>query len=495
MLGDQIGNSKALQEAVQLYDTDQNFKDSVDGAANFLRLYGSVEGAATTASLTKNVFNKVKSKVATTIPPGGGGGGGGALSITSENALKAATELRNNIQLSIAKNNVSPQLESSSRRLFAEGTKRLEDPVLTYDKFLEQSKKAITDTKVDPAISVVGEKMGNAFETVVRQRQAVGKTLGEELKVNGKIKINIAETKSNLLAELKNSGLSYNPKTKQLTSFQGSKFAPDEVSMLDDFVKAVDNLGDTPTVSQIDNFIAKTRSTLQFTKGKSGVMGTTNAERIINGQIARLRATLDPAVNGNKALGKYWTANKAYSDLSDFVDEGSTFLGKKTQSGDFAKDASVAKSSVQSILNQGKKDWMIKLEALTGYKAVDEAVLALQAMKDAGDFRGLSLLQAMSETGLPTTKAGFTQRVIDYAMEKGGKILAGTPEEQTRAFLQSLKSDVAPTIKKPIKSTPATTGASTKKIPQSKSSDTVIPPKATTIKPKKQARPAKKVKQ
>lgn len=357
-----------------------------------------------------------------------------------DTVAEQAAKLKENTQLLIAKKNVNPQLAESTKRLFLDGTKRLEYPVATYDKYLAQSKQALTDIKAEPAISQVGNDMGNAFEQVIKQRSEVGKVLGDELKANGKVKINITQPKTSLLSELKDSGLSYNPKSNRLTSFQGSKFAPEEVKMLDNFVQGVNALGDSPTIKQIDNFISKTRSTLAFTKGESGVMGTTNAERIINGGIAKLKESLNPGVNGNKALAKYWEANKTYSDLSDFIDEGSTFLGKKTLAGDFAKDASVAKSSVQSILNQGKKDFMVKLEALTGYKAIDNAVLALQAMKDAGDFRGLSLLQAMSESGVPTSKAGFTQKIIDLAVKKGGEMVAGTPEEQTRAFIKSLSN-------------------------------------------------------
>ena len=337
-----------------------------------------------------------------------------------------------NIKLNIAKGNVNPQLESSAGRLSGD------NPVASYDTYLSQSKNALKDIKADPAISSVGEKIGNAFESVIKERSNVGKTLGDELKTVGKNKVSITEPKTNLLSELKDSGLSYNPKTKQLTSFQGSKFASDEVAMLDNYQKGVNALGDTPTVSQIDNFISKTRTELDLAKGKSGVTGATNAERIIKGNLAKLRESLDPSIPGNEALSKYWEANKKYSDLSDFIEEGSGFLGKKTQSGDFAKDASMAKSSVQSILNNGKKDWMARLEDLTGYKAIDDSVLALQAMKDAGDFRGLSLLQTMSESGIPTSKAGFAQKVIDFVAKKGGELIAGTPEEQTRAFLKDL---------------------------------------------------------
>ncbi|MEW3935599.1 hypothetical protein, partial [Pseudomonas aeruginosa] len=79
----------------------------------------------------------------------------------------------------------------------------------------------------------------------------------------------------------------------------------------------VQALGDTPSVSQIDNFIAKTRSDLSFAKGKSGVTGTTNEERIIKGNLAGMRESLNPSKNGLTQLSKYWNANKAYSELSD----------------------------------------------------------------------------------------------------------------------------------------------------------------------------------
>ena len=93
---------------------------------------------------------------------------------------------------------------------------------------------------------------------------------------------------------------------------------------------------------------------------------------------------------------------------------------------------------MQSILNNGKKDWLEKLEEITGYPALDRSVIALQAMKDAGDFRGLSLLQQLS-TGAAPTPAGITQKVIDFALDKVARAAAGSPEEQTRIFLKALQ--------------------------------------------------------
>lgn len=415
---DKAGRVANLEQS-PLSATAGTVLDTVVGAGDVLGaeqlVKGGVQLAKTGANLAKESLDTLGSK-----------------------SVQTFDEVADLLKTSIAKKNVSPQLESSANRLFLNGTSKLESPVKSYDKYLTQSKKAIGDIKADPAISIVGENIGNAFEQVIEQRRSIGKIIGDELKTNGKIKINVVEPKSSFLNELKNSGLSYNPKTNSLTSFQGTKFVPEEIDMLNKFTKKLVALGDNPSVSSIDNLISKVRSELQFTKGQTGVMGTTNAERIINDGISKLKESLNPAINKNESLAKYWQANQAYSKLSDFVEEGSTFLGKKTLSGDFAKDASIAKSSVQSILNQGKKDFLIELQNLTGYNSIDDAVIALQAMKDAGDFRGLSLLQAISESGIPTSKVGASQKILDYIMEKGGRAVLGSPEEQTRAFLQSL---------------------------------------------------------
>jgi len=436
-------NPQDNPEFYRLKEQLQVAKSSGDVASSIL----SAQGTATTLQKGVDITGKIASKT---------GEKASLVANTADEAFTQAKDLRKTIQTAVGKKTVSPQLQASTERLMGkdvidlpsgkkpplrltETAERLSDPVATYDDYLQQSQKALTDIYADPAISKVGSEIGDAFTRVVKVRKAVGAKMGSELKTVGKLRVPVTTSREKLLSELKDSGLAYNPKTKQLTSFTGSKFAPEEVTMLDDFVKELNKLGDTPRISDVDNLLSRTTSKLKFAKGKAGVIGTTNAERIINGGLEGLRQSLNPKNNGVKALEKYWAARKSYSDLSDFIKEGEGYLGKVTQTGDFAKDASLAKSSVQSILNNGKKDWLFRLEGLTGYQALDKSILALQAMKDAGDFRGLSLLETLSEGAIPTSKAGFTQAALDYVLQKGANIVAGSPEAQTRAFLTSLK--------------------------------------------------------
>lgn len=65
-LGDILGQSKTLQEVTHLYDTDQNFKNTVDAVGNIVRLGGDVQTAVDSANFTKNVTNKVINEVKNT---------------------------------------------------------------------------------------------------------------------------------------------------------------------------------------------------------------------------------------------------------------------------------------------------------------------------------------------------------------------------------------------------------------------------------------------
>jgi hypothetical protein len=353
--------------------------------------------------------------------------------------VDAAADFIKNPRLTLAKKNVTPQFQASTERLFLQGTKDVKDPATVYENYLTQSKKALGDIKADPAIASVGNSIGDAFKQVVTKRREVGAVMGDELKKVGAIKTSIADAYTNLETALKEADLTYSSKAKSLVAGNASKMTNEDTALLNQYIAELNKLGAEPTVAQIDATLSRTQGLVDNFKSARGITQTTNGERLIKQSQNALREQLDPAKSGNKALAAYATARKAYSELSNFIDDGAGYLGKITQSGDFAKDASIAKSAVQSILNNGKKDFLIELEKLTGYPALDDSVLALQAMKDAGDFRGLSLLQTLSQGSIPASQHGAVQKIIDYALSKAGQAVAGTPEEQTRVFLSALK--------------------------------------------------------
>lgn len=70
-LGDILGENNTLQEVTKLYDTDKNFKDTIDGVANIARLGGDVGAVVDSANYVRNVTDKIITKVRATgdIPP------------------------------------------------------------------------------------------------------------------------------------------------------------------------------------------------------------------------------------------------------------------------------------------------------------------------------------------------------------------------------------------------------------------------------------------
>ena len=363
----------------------------------------------------------------------------------AEDAFASAKNLRSSIQSYVGEKSVQPQFGTAATRL-TESAKRLESPLMTYEKYLPQAQKAIIDTKADAPISIVGSEIGDAFKKVVENRRAVGAVMGQELKTVGKLKTDIEPIFVNFETALSEAGLTYNGLKKKIVASDLSKVAPEDIAVIEDFVNDLNKIGIKPSVAQIDALISRVTDKINYAKSAKGMTSTTNGERLVKATLNSLRNKFDEIPE----LAKYAEARKTYADLSNFIEEGAGFLGKLTQSGDFAKDASIAKSAVQSILNNGKKDWLLKLEALTDYPALDESTLALQAMKDAGDFRGLSILETLSEGTIPTSKAGFTQKLLDFLVEKGSNVVTGSAPERTRAYLKSLETTLKKEAEKNI---------------------------------------------
>lgn len=304
----------------------------------------------------------------------------------------------------------------------------------TYDEFASQEAKHFSDIKADPAISMVGSRIGDAFKSVVKMRQDAGKVMSSELAKIGKKATDIKGAFGNFQDELRDSGASFDSITKELSTGSDSKFGSSDKQVLEKYASELQGLGNKPTVKQLDAFLGRMPNEIQALKTAKGITFKTNAERLVSNNMNDLRDAL-----GKSATPTYNSARSQYSKLSDFVKEGAPFLGKVTQSGDFAKDASLAKSAVQSVLNNGKKDWLIKLEDLTGYHALDEATLSLQAMKDVGDFKGNSLIELLTEGGGVPTPHGAILKGLGAAGNAIKKKVIGSAADQTRAYLRSLE--------------------------------------------------------
>lgn len=125
-IGSKIGDNKALQEVTTLYDSDQNFKDSVDAVANIVRLGGDVEMAKQAVDFTKNVTNKIMTKINTppVEPPPGGGGGGAAPIIEKAGATSTASHIYKDVVPSLER--ISNEQVTKALQLTAGDVKNIE---------------------------------------------------------------------------------------------------------------------------------------------------------------------------------------------------------------------------------------------------------------------------------------------------------------------------------------------------------------------------------
>lgn len=320
----------------------------------------------------------------------------------------------------------------------------IKSPLERYDEHVASQESALKDAKADTALGAVGSKIGDAFDSVVKQRRDAGEKMSNELEKIGDKSTDASGAISKFNAELTKNGIAVDPEEGLMRS-KTSKVTESDKDLLSQYHDELQSLGSNPTIAHLDAFLSRIPDEINVYKAKNNIIGSTNGERIIKNNLKELRSQFEPGA-GKGYLKDYSTARAKYADLSRFLDEGVSHLGKKTQSGDYAKDASIAKSSVQSMLNNGKKDWLIQLEKHSGYPAIDDATLALQAMKDTGDYRGASLLESLTQGAtkgelphVPTTGTGIVNALAGRLLKKGTEKFTGTPVEQTRRFLQSLK--------------------------------------------------------
>lgn len=340
----------------------------------------------------------------------------------------------NGLRTAISEKNVNPQVQTSFERLAGKG----EDVAKKYEGFFDQEVEYARNAKADTAIAKVGENIGDAFEKVAKIRRDIGARMGNEIKRVGNEKIDISDSFQNFEQKLLDEANVVVEGKKIRSTTQQSALTRQDKGLLETYINDLNKLGTNPTAGNLDAFIRRVTNELELFKGKNNIMGTTNTERLIKSNLSELRDSFNPSKNPN--FETYFNAKKTYSNLSDFLEEGQSFLGKKTQSGDYAKDASIAKSSVQSVLNNGKKDWLIRLEDLTGYPAIDDAAVALQAMKDAGNVQGRSLLELFSpeaKSAIPTSRGEVVKKIIDSAVSGGKRALVGSPKEQTLRVINS----------------------------------------------------------
>ncbi len=195
-IGDKIGGTQAVQEAIKLYDTDPNFKDTVDGVANLARLGMDVDAAVNSATFAKNVVSKIGKatknaleSIATGITEAGG------------DVAKNTTPKVNNL-LDSAIKDATPSYEASSKSERLKLGNRvkegglLKERTIVPDEFNKQAGEALSKVPgYDPNATKLA-KLQTASQEASRQGEALKNAIKAEKVVVPKKQISSLVRKS-----------------------------------------------------------------------------------------------------------------------------------------------------------------------------------------------------------------------------------------------------------------------------------------------------------
>lgn len=195
-LGDKIGSTKVMQELVNLYDTDKNFKNTVDGVANIVRLGGDVEGVVNSPKFAKNVTQKVYSNVKNSSI-------GAKVADVVETGVTKVKEVGNKA-LGLTDEHIAPKALSIFTGEETSAVKKALEFPDEADLGIKNGDQALRE-----AIKTGADESVKAKQTfITAQRDAFQKLAGE----NSKIKIKQKNAVSQFTDSLQESGVKMNKK-------------------------------------------------------------------------------------------------------------------------------------------------------------------------------------------------------------------------------------------------------------------------------------------
>lgn len=304
----------------------------------------------------------------------------------------------------------------------------------TYSQMLDRAKSFVKDRRdVMSPLEIVGKNTDDALVKVNKFRQTVGKQMGQIEKQSGNVVVDLQKTADQGLRELRE----YAEGKVAGTSYAGGdKLTPEMELFLND-LSSIQKNGNS--VKEVLKFTRDWNNKLKNLKDKFGSFKENSYD---NSLIERVVSSMK-----NQARDTLGEFNPEYRDLvskyrvtSQLRDEGNRLMGKDGMMGEAIRGAATAKRAVQSNSDGGARQFYNKLKELTGYDGIQEADIAIQAMKDAGDHQGLDLLQVSKDILEKDTKSLLDFNVfnpMDYvrAGKKMVEYARPSDAERTKNFI------------------------------------------------------------
>jgi hypothetical protein len=299
-----------------------------------------------------------------------------------------------------------------------------------YNKFTTQAQKFMKERTVagGSPVEQVGQKTDKFVEEVSKLRRSVGAQMGkiENAAENVQVPFNKSQTVQDFVLE-----------TADVLK-GGAKYGPDagitkEIQKLSDDILRLEKSG-----GSVKDTLNMTRKWARYLEDQKDKFGDFTANKGANMQIERvIRSIKDDARSVlSENNDTYRTLVEGYRRTSRFGEEAKRLLGQEGLYGDSIKGAATVKRAIQSNSDAGARQFLKTLRDITGYDAIKEGDIALKAMKDVGDYQGLSMLDVLSDVqgGLLGTAKNIVKKM--------------TPDEATRVKKYINKDKLTPEIVK-----------------------------------------------
>lgn len=288
----------------------------------------------------------------------------------------------------------------------------------SIDTFTEQAKLFKNDRSVAKGspVEVVGSRTDNALQFADKKRQAIGQRMGEiETKYADEIIPNKPETIQvfNDIKDLANKP-SYGAKLNDSPLVQ---------KLIEDFDTLAQN---GLSIAERNKFVRSWDSVIRDAKDAFGNFKE-NGSVYTKIQNAVNKVKDETVTNLTNKDNIYRGLRSKYAEHIKLQDFGDALLGKDGALGERIKGAATVKRAIQSNSDAGARQFLAKLKEITGYDAIRDGDLALTAMKNVGDYQGLSLLNILQEG-----KGG----IIKSVLEKGQDMLVGNEAKRVKKFIK-----------------------------------------------------------
>jgi hypothetical protein len=352
-----------------------------------------------------------------------------AVTESTKSALNPFKTNSTEVAISIPKRDGTYMLKKISEMTDEEKFATQQNVQSLYGQMLEKAKKFIKDRRdTSSPLEIVGQNTDKALQTANFMRKQVGKQMGEVEKSAANVRVDLSKTR---LQDF----MDHVESVRNGAQYGGTKGQTPEVKQ---FLKDLNLLQKKGTsVDEVLNFTRQWSRKLDNLKDNFGQFKDNRYDNSLLqdlvGQFKNSARDTLGEINPN-----YRELVTKYRMTSMVRDEGNRLLGKEGMLGDTIRGAATAKRAVQSNSDGGSRQFYNYLKELTGYDGMQEADIAIQAMKDAGDYQGLNLLEvskdiATGKSRLPDSMLGWTQFGIGKLYDK----VRPEAEQRTSNFIKN----------------------------------------------------------